>query len=157
VTEDPRVGGSIPPLATIPLPNPHLFLLSDNLRHIAARLSVTSGPMTARQTVRAFFVVLLALQAIVIAPIAMALAPHSTATSTADCDMGTGGSHEDCPGCPPDGSMQDNCAAICIGVTAPAPTMATLSWAPTDRGYLVSESPLLPSRVYSPVNPPPIG
>ena len=47
--------------------------------------------MTGRHAVRALLVVLLTLQAIVIAPVAMALVPHSVAMSVADCDMGTDG------------------------------------------------------------------
>jgi hypothetical protein len=100
---------------------------------------------------------LLVVQTVFVAPVAMALAPQLTATAAADCDMGAGGAHEDCPCCPPDGSMQGNCAAVCIGVTGPAPAIALQLSAPIDRSYSDSAAPLLPSRAYSPVNPPPIG
>ena len=102
-------------------------------------------------------VVLLTLQAVVIAPVAMALAAHSVAMSAADCGMGTDAAHKDCPCCPPGGLMSGNCAVACIGVTAPAPAIVLVSRASIGIAHSVSTSPLLPSRVYSPVNPPPIG
>ena len=100
---------------------------------------------------------LLTLQAVVIAPVALALASHSVAMSAADYDIGTATVHKDCPCCPPGGHMSGNCAAACIGVSAPAPTVALVSLLPIGIAYSVATSPLLPSRAYSPVNPPPIG
>lgn len=106
---------------------------------------------------RAFLVILLTLQAVVFAPVAMASAPNPVATAAADCGMGTVAEHEDLDCCPPVDHTSVNCAAACLGMIAPAPTIALVSRASIGIVHTVSASPLLPSRVYSPVNPPPIG
>ena len=113
--------------------------------------------MTRLPATRACLVILLALQAVVIAPVALALATPAALMSAADCDPGTDSAtqRDDC--CTPDGSAQGDCTAACIGVAAAVPSITQLPWLPIEMLGSVRASSLLPSLHYSPVNPPPIG
>jgi hypothetical protein len=113
--------------------------------------------MKRRHLLRAFLVALLALQAVVLAPVAMAMHASMASMASADCSEGHGAVNDDCPCCPPGISTIASCAAHCLVTTAAAPSLARLSAQPTLLLLFEFRSKLIASQIYSPLNRPPIG